>query len=286
MTDPDGRAAGIVGDPLALACDCHIHINDPRYAYVDAADLRPPPATVQDYRRVQAVLGTRRVVVVQPSSYGTDNRCTLAAVAAFGEDARAVLVIDEHVTDAQLRQWHALGARGVRVNLLRPSPVAASRLDAIARRIAPHGWHLQLHASPDGIVELAATLRQLPVPVVFDHLGRLTHAGGKRHAAFGAIASLLERHRAWMKLSGAELDGARDAPAYAPAAELAAHFIALAPRRMVWGSNWPHPATHKNGEPMPDDAALLRWLSACAPDVHERHAILVTNPAELYDFGT
>lgn len=266
------------------ACDCHIHVNDPRFAYAAGADLHPPAATVADYRPVQARLGTGRAVIVQPSSYGTDNRCTLDALARFGPSARAVVVVDETVTDAELHRWHAQGVRGVRFNLLRPAPVAASQVTAIAARIAPLGWHLQLHAGADTIAALGDLLRALPVPVVFDHLGRLPRVQGEQHPAFAVMAAMLEGGRAWVKLSGAELDGAGDAPAYAPAAALAARFIALAPRRVVWGSNWPHPATHQNGDPLPDDVALLRWLLASAPAAPDQHRILVTNPAALYGF--
>ena len=58
-------------------------------------------------------LGISRNVLIQPSFYGTDNRCTLDAVELLGRDhSRAVVVIDERVDDAQLQQMHAQGARG------------------------------------------------------------------------------------------------------------------------------------------------------------------------------
>lgn len=274
------------GQQWAGACDCHIHINDPRYPYVAEADLHPPAATVADYRQLQARLGTRRVVVVQPSSYGTDNRCTLDAVAELGLDAaRAVVVVDASTNADDMAAMHQRGARGVRFNLLRPSPVAAAHMQAVARLIAPWGWHLQLHASADQIAALAPVIRDLPVPVVFDHLARLPGHGGSAHPAFDLVAELLQQQRAWLKLSGAELDGAAEAPGYASAAGVAQRFIALAPNRLVWGSNWPHPAIHKTGDAAPDDAALLRWLSACAPDSAVQRQILLDNACNLYGFS-
>lgn len=285
MSDAARNAPPVLGSEFAGACDSHVHIYDPRFAYVPGADLQPPLATVADYRQLQRQLGTSRTVVVQPSSYGTDNRCTLEAVAQLGDSARAVVVIDADAPESLLAEMHAQGARGVRFNLLRPSSVAAACLSALAARVASAGWHVQLHAGPEQIVALADVLASLSAPVVFDHLGRLPRLAGYEHRAFSVVTRLLEDGRAWVKLSGAELDCAQDAPLYAPAAELAARFIALAPERVVWGSNWPHPAIHPQGHAWPDDAALLRWLQACAPDRAAQHRILVSNPARLYGFG-
>src|SRR5215470_12850455 len=63
------------------ACDCHHHIYDARYPVDPKAVLRPGDALVEDYRAFQKRIGTSRNVVVQPSTYGVDNRVTLDAVA-------------------------------------------------------------------------------------------------------------------------------------------------------------------------------------------------------------
>src|SRR5580692_13043607 len=63
------------------ATDCHHHIYDPRFAYMPDAVMKPPFATVADYRKLQKRLGTSRDVMVQPSTYGTDNRCVLDVLA-------------------------------------------------------------------------------------------------------------------------------------------------------------------------------------------------------------
>src|SRR5690348_14397316 len=59
------------------ACDCHHHVYDPsRWAYAPAAVLKPPPATIDDYRRCQAQIGTSRSVVVTPSTYEFNNEAS------------------------------------------------------------------------------------------------------------------------------------------------------------------------------------------------------------------
>ena len=99
------------------ACDCHHHIYDAQYPVDPKAVLRPGDALVDDYRAFQKRIGTSRNVVVQPSTYGVDNRVTLDAVATFGTQARAVVVVSDTVSDAELKHMHEQGARGTRFNL-------------------------------------------------------------------------------------------------------------------------------------------------------------------------
>jgi predicted TIM-barrel fold metal-dependent hydrolase len=79
--------------------------------------LRPGDALVEDYRAFQKRIGTSRNVAVTPSIYGVDNRVTLDAVAAFGPQARAVVVVNDTVSDTELKRMHGQGARGIRFNL-------------------------------------------------------------------------------------------------------------------------------------------------------------------------
>src|SRR5258705_12804298 len=101
----------------ANATDCHHHIYDAKYPVDPKATLRPGDALVEDYRALQKRIGTSRNVIVQPSTYGIDNRCTLDATVAFGPTARAVVVVNDTVSDAELKRMHGLGARGIRFNL-------------------------------------------------------------------------------------------------------------------------------------------------------------------------
>jgi predicted TIM-barrel fold metal-dependent hydrolase len=63
-----------------------MHFYDSRYPAAPSSS-RGHQTTVEQYREVQAKLGLQRVVVVQPSTYGLDNRCTLDAVAEFRRGA-------------------------------------------------------------------------------------------------------------------------------------------------------------------------------------------------------
>src|SRR5262249_57495296 len=78
---------------------------------------RAEPASVAEMRALHRALKMDRVVVVQPSVYGTDNTCTLDAVRSLGERARGVAVIDESTRESMLDVMERGGIRGVRLNL-------------------------------------------------------------------------------------------------------------------------------------------------------------------------
>ena len=265
------------------ACDCHHHIYDPRFAYQPNAVLKPPYATVQDYRALQKKLGTSRNVMVQPSTYGTDNSCLMDVLAQMGDAARAVCVVNASVTDAELKRLHAAGTRGVRIQFGLGNPVAQEEVMPLAKRIAGMGWHIQTNMPPEQLVAMEALLLSLPCPVIVDHLGRATDVGQPQ---YDTVRKLLQSGHGWVKVSGAYLYGGGTAPDYAGASRAAKGYIATAPERCVWGSDWPHPDATKTLNPlaMPDDVTLLNLVPSWAPDEKLRHRILVENPETLYGF--
>jgi D-galactarolactone isomerase len=92
---------------------------------------------------MQARLGLECVVVVQSSAYGTDNRCTMDAVARLGPDrARAVVVVDQTATDAELERLTRAGARGIRFHMFRGGALPGGILEEMAARVHPFGWHV------------------------------------------------------------------------------------------------------------------------------------------------
>src|SRR5262249_10849979 len=145
--------------------------------------------------------GIARMVVVQASVYGTQNEVTLDAVEQFGRDrARAVVVIDDSFDDAALRRMHERGARGVRFNLVSGNGTPEDQLDALARRLAPFGWHIQIDADGDKLAEIAPRLAKLPVDVAIDHSGGVKAALGTAHPQFQALLRLLQSGRIWVKV--------------------------------------------------------------------------------------
>jgi D-galactarolactone isomerase len=270
----------------ANACDCHMHIYDPRFPESNPRPgLNPKNATVQDYRLLQKRTGTTRVVVVTPRNYATDNRVTVDALAQLGQSARGIAVLHPTVTDAELKSLNDAGVRGIRFTLGDPSTavVTFDMVEPLAKRIVDLGWHVQFNLDGDQIVDHADLLTRLPSQIVFDHMGHPTLPAGVEHASFGIMRRLIDKGRTWIKLSGAYANSKVGPPSYPEATTIAQAFVKAAPERMVWGSDWPHPG-EQNKPPLPNDALLFDLLAAWAPDEATRSRILVTNPEALYDF--
>lgn len=262
------------------ACDCHMHIYDSRFPTAPGARLRPADATVDMYRRLQRQLGTTRNVVVTPSTYGTDNSCLLDALAQFGPSARGIAVADTRISDEELKRLDEAGVRGLRFNLAVGAVTTVDMIEPLARRIEALGWHVQTNMPPEDLERHSAMLQRLPVPVVFDHFGRIPLPEGDRHPAFALISGLMQQGRAYIKLSGAYLASKAGAPAYADVAPLARALISAAPDQVVWGSDWPHPTETSK----PNDAGLLSLLAQWTASHVLRERILVDNPARLYRY--
>ena len=199
----------------ANSCDCHHHIYDAKYPVDPRSTLRPGDAFVGDYRVLQKRIGTSRNVVVTPSTYGTDNRVTLDAVDAFGPTARAVVVVDDTVTDGELKRMHADGARGIRFNLAQAGATTPEMIEPLSKRVNELGWHIQINAPAAKIMEIMPILQRVPSPIVFDHLAHIPEPDGINHPLFGQIRALIDKGRTWVKLSGAYQDTKIGPPTYA-----------------------------------------------------------------------
>jgi predicted TIM-barrel fold metal-dependent hydrolase len=158
------------------ACDCHMHIFGPaeRYLPQPRGTYTPRPASLADYSKMAATIGLERVVFVQPSAYGTDNRCLLEAMKQVGPSARGIIGLDGTVNNAALQDMDRAGVRGVRLNLasrgFRDAQQIAAMIHAAADRVGPLGWHIQLFTDVTVVQALADTLKHAPVPVLFNHM--------------------------------------------------------------------------------------------------------------------
>ena len=270
----------------AGACDSHMHIFDTRFAPSPHWRRHPPDAPVAAYLQLQRRLGTSRTVVVTPSTYGTDNACTLDALAQLGDDARGVAVVDAQVSEAALDGLAAQGICGLRVNFVTPQSwgtTTPEMLTTLANKVARLGWHVQVFMQPEQVIALTPVLAALPVPLEIDHMARIDPAQGPDADGFDAVRRLLDGGNTWVKLSGAYMRSAIGGPSYADTSPLGRALVRSAPERLVWGSDWPH-TTEAPGTV--DDAALLDTLQAwCEADADSIDRIMVDNPARLYGFS-
>ena len=280
-----------MGDIPPFATDCHIHVfGDPaQYPGAPGRVYTPVAAGLAEWRAIMEPLGFGRVVLVQPSAYGTDNRCMLDGLREAAGAARGIAVIDAATPQVELRAMHAAGVRGIRLNLttgMSPDPAAVpGMVREAAARVAALGWHLQVLVKGGWVDSLAEVIPALGVPVVFDHMAAMQAALGPGQPGLAALLRLLREGRCWVKISGADyVASRREAPEEALAIMQA--MVEANPERLVWGSDWPHigPVQGAGAPPVTylpiDHGALLDVLRRAAGEAMGR--ILVDNPAVLY----
>jgi len=269
------------------ACDCHAHICGPATKFPYAAEriYTPPDALPADYITLLETLGIERAVLVQPSVYGADNTVMLAALAQLGERARGVAVVADEVDDAELERLHALGVRGVRLNLVDVADPRASlpldRARVLAKRIRPLGWHMEFLVHADDAPDLDTQFADFPVELVFGHLGYFRPGQSPDTPGFQALLRLLAGGRAWVKLTGPYRISSMGIP-YTDTDPFARALFEAAPDRLVWGSDWPHVMVKGA---MPNDGDLCDILCHWAGDDGMLHKVLVDNPTTLYGFS-
>ena len=273
----------MIGKLPSGSCDCHIHIYGPADKYPEAptAAFPAPDAPVEAYRAVRAELGNERVVVVQPSAYGTDNRRTVEAIAELGPGARGVAMVRPDVSVSELRDLGAAGIRGVRLHMLLRDMYTWNDVEPVARSVHEAGMHVEIQMDGRDLPEREALIRRLPCNVVIDHVGKFLEPVRADHPAFQTLLRLLQDGHVWVKLSAPYETSRQGAPDYSDVADLARALVTAAPERLVWASNWPHPSA--DGD-RPDDRILMETIVGWMGPQATRRQILVDNPAELYRF--
>jgi 2-pyrone-4,6-dicarboxylate lactonase len=281
------RPAKPPAEPLPRkSCDCHLHVfGDP----AKFPDRHPNPvhrsleANWSDALRMHQAVGFGRGVFVQPANYMTDHSYLLEALARVPRaNYRATGIVDDSVSDQQLLRLHEAGMRGVRFNFVRsfnmaPSPAVFQRC---IDRIRGYGWYVKIFIGAEELADHLDTFRNVTeVPVLIDHMGRTTSAHPARHT----VLDLLRRDNVWMLLSNGHRMS-KQASSFDDMVVLGRELYAAAPDRCIFGTDWPHTHSQKDGGG-PDEDALIDLLYRYLPDAKARQAVLVDNPARLHGFA-
>jgi predicted TIM-barrel fold metal-dependent hydrolase len=268
-----------------MSCDCHLHVfGDP----AKFPDRHPNPvhrsleANWEDALRMHAAVGFRRGVFVQPANYVTDHSYLLEALARVPrENYRATGIVDDNVSDKELLRLHEAGMRGVRFNFVRsfnmaPSPATFQRC---IDRIRPYGWYVKIFIGAEELSDHLDTFRNVTeVPVLIDHMGRTTPGDPARHT----VVDLLKRDNVWMLLGNGHRMS-KQASGFDDMVALGRELYEAAPDRCIFGTDWPHTHSQKEGGG-PEEDALIDLLYRYLPDEKARRAVLVDNPARLHGF--
>ncbi len=265
--------------------DCHAHIFDrfDRYPLAGERKYSPPECTREAWLDLHRALGVARGVQVHGTPYGLDNSITLDFLAGHPGRFLGIAAIRPDIAEADLRRLDAAGFRGARLMDQFPNGATTDMLEGIARRIAPYGWHIEINvANSADWVSLEPRLRACPVPLVFDHLGRVRGSEGVDSPGFAAVRRLLtERDDCWTKISSWYRLSDAGPPGFEDMRPLVQALLRARPDRCVWGTNWPHPGLR---EYMPGDTDLLDQLESWLPGESVRVPLFVTNAEKLYRF--
>jgi 2-pyrone-4,6-dicarboxylate lactonase len=275
--------------PPPLSCDSQFHIyGDPKiYLPKQGALYDPPDGKFEDMLGVLEKLGFARGVIVHPMPYDTDHRLLIDTLSALKDRShiRAIAIIKDNVSDAELSRLNDLGVRGARFNIGKYYNEQQSQESVLRsmHRAREIGWHARLHVAGPDILEYAGMFDSMQdLTFVVDHMGHVDFAQGLNTPMCRWLIDRLKNHGWWMMLSnGSRLSAMTDH--WDDAVPFGEAFVEAAQDRMIWGSDWPHVRWRKAR--MPNDAELVELLYRYLN--HDKALIakvLVDNPARLHGF--
>ena len=276
--------------PVKGAWDTHAHIFGPveRFPFAPGRGYTPPPAPVEAFIALHDHLGIARGVIVQGNAHGFDNSVVLDALSRFPDRFRGVAITDTRIAPATLREWHALGMRGLRFHLFppggKPTMVRGVGLDVFEvfrPMMRELGWIMQTWCDYRVLLDVEGLLREIAseMPVVLDHILHMPAERGTSDPAFQTLLRLVGQGVVHVKLS-APYRLSQRYPDYPDAEPFHAALLRANPERLIWGTDWPHPQIA--AEAMPDDGQLVDLFHRWTPDVRDRRRILVDTPARLF----
>ena len=278
--------------PPAKSCDCQFHIfGDPaKYPLRYDVTFKQPSATFADMRNVLRILGFQRGVIVHTMRYDIDHSVLIdemqALSAAERGNYRAIGIVRDALTDQQMARLNALGVCGARFNLGKRYGQIHEQ-DAVRRslaRVREIGWHARLHIGGDDVAVWGDFLTSIKdLTMVVDHMGHLDLSRGTGQPACRWLIDRLRNDNWWMMLSNGNSDSKMET-GWDDAVPFGKAFVAAAPDRMIWGSDWPHTGWRK--QRMLNDAEAVELLYRYVdndPGLLQR--ILVANPARLHGFS-
>lgn len=280
---PDNNTRTPLYQASPKSCDAHCHVFGPHetFPYSDKASYWPPDADKHALKRLHDKLGIERAVLVQASCHGTDNRAMIDAIKSSNGAYRGVCIANDTFSENDFQDLHDGGVRGVRFNFVKHLG-GAPNLDSmktVLQRVKPLGWHLVIHVNAEDVITYAEFFDAIDMDIIVDHMGRVPTAEGVGQEAYKILLDRMHRDNWWMKVCGSERISM--GPPFYDAVPFAQGFIEIAPDRILWGTDYPHPNIKKH---MPNDADLLDLVPLIARDPAIQQKIMVDNPARLYGF--
>lgn len=269
--DPNAVSEPYFQLPQSALCDTHVHVFDAaRFPFAEHRRFTPGYAGVDRLVEHLQHIGAGRVVLVQPSVYGSDHGCLAHTLQRLKGRGRGVAVLAPTSTAYEVAGLDALGVRATRINFVVDGNADASAArDAVMQAIrqVPVHWHVQLHVTLGVLRELRDLIRSSSCHFVLDHIGLPPVTPGAAESEhWREVCDLAAAGKLSVKLSAPYLS----APDGALLAPLAQSLLQAAPRAVLWGTNWPHTQGTARSAPATPDAIEpfrevddLAWLAQC-----------------------
>ena len=196
--------------PPQNACDTHVHVFGPtdRFPYAEDRSYTPPDALLEKYVAMLDAVGFARGVLVQGGAHGRDNAAMLDVLTRRPDRLRGVAVAGSDTPPETLRDCSRLGVRVLRFNhffrcgqLHYSGGVPLTAVQTLAPVIAELGWRLQLWIDVKHLPDTILTLKQLGLPVVIDHMGRIDARAGIETDGVQSLLGAVDEGWCWVKLS-------------------------------------------------------------------------------------
>jgi predicted TIM-barrel fold metal-dependent hydrolase len=228
--------------------------------------------------------GVGRIVLIQMSYYGTDNRYMLDVLAASPQTFRGVAIIDPLGRDVpeQMDKLRPLGVRGFRIYLTdldAAKQLESGAWDRMFQAAAEKGMVLCTLINPEFLPALSRVCARFPeTPVVVDHLGRIGMSGPIEQGQVRSLCDLSRHARVRIKVSAFYALGEKRPPHLELSDLILRVYDSLGPQRLLWGSDCPFQIV---SEPYEASIAVIRdHLSFLSED--DREWILHRTAEELF----
>jgi len=203
--------------------------------------------------------GIARGVLIQPSVYGSDNRCLLDALDRANGRLRGIAVPAPDATTRDLKAMHEMGVRGIRCNLINPGGLAPATVATWQPALRAMGWHVEFHLAVDQLEGWTEVVQSFDIPVVVDHVGRPRPGRvDPQSPALAPLITFVRDGRCFVKLSAPYRLSNEPAP-WNDVTPLARAFLEANPSACMWGTDWPHVDTAPAVDTRDVVAALDDW---------------------------
>lgn len=262
------------------SCNSHLHIIDPSYPNDGKAEAQK--GSIKEYKKLAKKYNLDRAIFVQAKTFGFDNSAQLDAVKEFGGlKSRAIIVTEKNYLKDNIKKLNEKGAIGVRFSLWNPKNSVTTINDCyeISEIIKDYGWNIQLHISPQQLIDYKDIILKIKSKIVLDHMARLSSKFYKDTDEFKFVTKLIDKGNTWVKISGPYLNSKEEYP-WNDLIKITRNLISYAPERMLWGSDFPH-ITEKI---KPKEESIIETIEMWFKNENEKNLALVKNPQEVYRF--